>query len=826
MRKTIISLAAGMAMSCLSMSAQSWLTPDVEREANELLQQMTPDEKLQIIGGRDVFYTYAIPRLGIASMYLSDATLGVRNGTRSTAYPASVMLAATWNPGLARRRGESLGRDCRARGIDILLGPGVNIYRAPMCGRNFEYMGEDPFLASRVAVELIKGVQSQGVMATVKHFFGNNSDYDRHMISNDMDERTMHEIYFPAFKAAVQEGEVAAVMTSYNLVDGVYTTESPWLLKDVLRDRWGFKGLVMSDWDATHHTIPAVTGGLDLEMPSARYMNAADLKYYLRTGHIDMKQIDEKVLHILRVMLAFGLKDGRQPDKSIPMDDPQSAAMALDEAREGIVLLKNKKNILPLRADRIKKIAVVGRNATGHVNGGGSSCVAPNHFVSNLDGLREAADQRGIEVEYVDIHDYMPDIFRSGENNSVCGLKAEYFANRDLQGEPVATLTDTKVMHHWDGGTGINGVPTTNFSVRWSGALVPQEAGQYRLRVGADDGYRLFVNGEKLADDWHDGSFRAQEVTLDLKAGETYEVVVEYYQGGGGAAVEFSCDMSGRVNPQYIDRLKDADLVVAYIGHDGLTEGEGFDRTFELPSIDAAVMNHVKGLSTPVVAVVNAGGNVEMQGWEPGVDALLWSWFPGQEGGMAVAEILFGDINPSGKLPMTFEKRWEDNPCHDNYHDTDGDKHVAYNEGVFVGYRGYEKLGREVMYPFGYGLSYTTFRLSDMRVEPQNPDGTVTVSCRVTNTGRRAGAEVVQAYVGKDPATPSKVERPLKELRGFGKIYLQPGQSDTVSITLSADSFKYYDVDSHDFVSDPGRYVISLGTSSADIKASRTIDCK
>ena len=823
MRKTALALAAAAALFTMNASAQKWLTPEIDRQARELLSQMTTEEKLNYRNGENWMYTRAIPRLGISAMKMSDGPQGLGTHGPSTAYPATIMLTATWNEDLAKRYGQSLGRDSRARGVDILLGPAVNIYRAPMCGRNFEYMGEDSYLAARTAVGYIKGVQSEGVMATVKHFFANNSDYDRHNISNDMDERTMNEIYFPAFKAAVQDAETGALMTSYNLVDGVWTTESPWLLKDVLRDKWGYQGLVMSDWGSTHHCIPAAGSGLDLEMPGNERMKPEEMAYYLRTGHVSMDQIDEKVLHILRVLLAFDCKESKGADKSIPLDDPASVATALDVAREGIVLLKNKKNILPLNPRKYKRIIVVGKNAEGYVRGGGSGNVNPFHYVSNYDGLKAACDARGIVVEYVDMLDFMPDIMRSGNGLADRGLKAEYFPNMKFEGAPVATLTDNKIRHIWGGAPDVEGMPAEKYSIRWSGVIVPDETTEYKFTVGGDDGYRLFIDGEKVADSWHNGSFRSDDVVKMLEAGKNYDICLEYYQDGGSAAAQLTWDKVNNTDRRFEKYLANADLVVAYIGHSADSEAEGGDRTFELPAADATLMARLAGCNKPVVAVVNAGGSVEMQQWEPTVSGLLWSWYAGQEAGTAVAEVLFGDVNPSGKLPMTFEKKWEDNPAYNSYHDPDGDKHVAYTEGVFTGYRGYDKLGREVQYPFGHGLSYTTFRLSNMKVSAPGADGTVEVSCRLTNTGKRAGAQVVQAYVGKDATDASKVERPVKELRGYKKVYLQPGKSADVTITLPADAFKFYDVDTHDFEFDRGLYNVMLGFSSRDIKATRNI---
>ena len=412
--------------------AQKWYTSDVDEKVDNILRKMTVKEKLSYIGGIDWMYTRNIDRLGIPRMKMSDGPQGIGTHGQSTAYPATVLLAATWNEDLAYEYGKSLGRDCRARGINVLLGPAVNIYRAPMCGRNFEYMGEDPYLAARISTGYIKGVQDQGIMAVIKHFSANNSDYDRHEISNDIDERTLHEIYFPAFKAAVQEAGVAAVMTSYNLLYGVYTTESPWLLKGVLRDEWGFNGVLMSDWVSTHHCIPAVKAGLDLEMPGGT-RKPEELAYYLKTGDITIEMIDEMVRHILRTMVAFDFQNGMKADKNIPLDDPKAAEVALDVAREGIVLLKNTQNTLPINTKKVRDIVVVGKNAHGYVHGGGSGSVNPFHYVSMYEGIQKEAAKHHVNVTYVDELDFLPEILYT-KSMGERGLHAAYFNNKNLSG--------------------------------------------------------------------------------------------------------------------------------------------------------------------------------------------------------------------------------------------------------------------------------------------------------------------------------------------------------------------------------------------------------
>ena len=802
-------------------SAQKWYKPEIDLKVEELLGQMTVEEKLGYIGGIDWMYTKSIDRLGIHRMRMSDGPQGIGTKGKSTAYPATVTLAATWNENLAYQYGKALGRDCRARNINVILGPAVNIYRAPMCGRNFEYMGEDPYLTSRICVGYIKGVQDQGVMATVKHFVANNSDYDRNNISNDIDERTLNEIYFPAYKAAIQEAEVGAIMTSYNLMNGIYTTENPWLLKEVLRNQWGFKGLVMSDWGSTHYCVPAARSGLDLEMAGGEKMNPKDMAYYLKTGDVTMDMVDEKVRHILRILIAFGFKDGTEADKSIALDDPQSVETALNVAREGLVLLKNENNILPINPKKYKHIIVTGKNAHGYVHGGGSGAVVPFHYTNLFDGIQKEGKLNNVKVEYIDELDFMPSIMYTDDNLNEKGFHAEYFKNIHFEGAPVVKQTEKKINYSWAAGTELEGMPKDYFSVKWYSTMCVDETADYEFTLGGDDGYKLFINDQPIIDDWTPGGFRTTNVTKTLKAGEKYHVRVEYYQQGGGAGVCFLWKRKNETQNKFADYLNKADLVIACFGHSSDTEGEASDRTFELPEVDKKMLASLSGCKKPVIGIVNAGGNIEMQKWEPSLKGLIWGFYGGQEAGTAIGEALFGKVNPSGKLPMTFEKKWEDNPAYKSYHDPDKDKHVAYTEGIFIGYRGYDKLKREVQYPFGYGLSYTTFKLSNIVVSKPNADGTVEVTCRFANPGKRDGAQGIQAYVGK--AENSPVERPEKELRKFEKIFLKAGESTTVKMTLPKESFMYFNVNRTQFVTDPGIYNIMLGFSSRDIKAQKNI---
>lgn len=809
------SLAALLLSLATPSFAQSWFTPEVEKRAEELLKNMTVKERLTYIGGIDWMYTRAIPRLDIPAIKMSDGPQGVGTWGASTAYPCALLLAATWNPEMAHAYGAALAQDCKARGVNILLGPAVNIIRAPYSGRNFEYMGEDPLLAANTSTEYIKGLQENGVMGVIKHFAANFQEYDRNYVSSNIDERTLHEIYFPAFKSAVQNAEVGAVMSSYNLLNGTWTTENPWLLKEVLREQWGFNGLVMSDWGSTHNCIPAVKNGLDLEMAGNEIENEEDLRNYLATGEIEMSEIDLKVKHILQTMIGFGFFDREQLDPSIPLDNPETAQTALEIAREGIVLLKNESNILPLNPATVKRIAVIGNNATIYAAGGGSGLVRPFHYVSYFDGLKTLAAEQGIEVNLVDLYDHMEDVLYAAPGSNEHGLTGQYYNNEKLEGTPVATRVDPRIGFEWTAGTDLTEVNKNYFSVKWTGEIRPVETGDYTIIVKGDDGYRLMLNGATVIDEFQAGSTRESRYTMHLEAGKSYAIQLDYFQQGGGACIDLAWLKAGDED-RFHEELDKADVIVAFIGHNSSSEAEAGDRSFGLPQDVKDLVLAAQKSSKPMIGVVNAGGNVEMQEWEPGMKGLVWGWYGGQEAGTAMAEVLFGLCNPSGKLPVTFEKRWEDNPCYNSYYDN-GTKQVNFTEGVMMGYRGYDKAGTEVQYPFGFGLSYTTFELSDMQIaESTDDDHLLEVSCTLKNTGSRAGAQVVQLYVGKNGSSP--VERPIRELKNYRKIYLEPDEEQTITLYLTKDAFSYYDVNRKNFVVDNGDYNIELGFSSRDIK--------
>ena len=649
------------------------VTQEHRERAAALVAQMTLEEKCDYIGGsKDGFYIRPIERLGIPLIRMADGPQGVRNNTKSTLFACGVAAAASWNEDVVYEMGVALGQDSRARGVHILLGPGVNIYRSPLCGRNFEYMGEDPILAGNTAAQYIKGVQSQGVMATVKHFALNNQEFNRHHVSSDADERTMYEIYFPAFKAAVDAG-VASVMSSYNLVNNVHAAENKWLLTDVLRNEWGFQGFVMSDWTSTYSTLGCVRSGLDLEMPQGFCMNYETIKPLIETGVIREKDIDTKVENILSSMIAYGFLDRPQLDTTIKEDNPYSREVAYKLSCESAVLLKNS-GALPLRKGG--KIALMGPRADIIPCGGGSGSVDPLYSISLYEGMKQ---------------------------------------------------------------------------------------------LGEDFPVTLVAENDKAA----------------------------------------------------ASQLKGADAVVISVGFDKNTEKEDHDRTFSLPAGQDEMIEFALANNDNVVVVIYAGGGVDMSRWQDKVSAIVMGWYPGQEGGLAIARMLAGEFSPSGRLPLTIEARVEDNPTYTNYyvenpltkrgHST---LNVTYGEGVFVGYRGYEKNGVQPAYSFGHGLTYTTFEYSDIAVKPSQNGYDVTFT--LSNTGQYDAAEVAQVYVGEVNPT---VLRPSKELKTYKKVFLKAGESQQVNVHLPKSAFAFYDVDSHDWKINSGEFNIMVGASSGDIRS-------
>lgn len=804
----------------LSLALVPHAPQDVESRVDQLLRQLTLEEKVDLIGGYEGFSIHPVPRLNLPTFKMSDGPAGVRNYGPDTAYAAPVTIAASWDPELARRVGKSFALDARQRGVYIVLAPGVNINRVPMNGRNFEYLGEDPYLASRLVVPWIQGIQGEGVMATVKHFAANSQEHGRMDYSMDVDERVLREIYFPAFEAAVKEGKVGSVMCSYNLVNGIYASANKWLLTDVLKNDWGFRGFVMSDWGAVHETAGVFNSGMDLEMPGPQFLNRNTLLPGLKDGTYSVALLDDKVRRILRSCIELGFLDRPQQRNDLAAYNAKGAAANYQESKEGMVLLKNERNVLPLNARRVRKIAVIGPNAHPAVwGGGGSAFTQPIHAISALDAIVAKAGER-VQVSYspgivtAPAEAFQNSRYLTPEGEP--GLRSEYWDNPRLEGVPRITRNDRRINFHWESRPAPN-IGMTNFSARWTGAIRPQDSGTIELFARGDDGYRVWVDDRLVMDEWRDQAATDARTTLKVEGGKTYRLRIEYYQAGGEG--EFRFGWRPETNAAMVEATRlahDADVAIVCVGYTQNLESEGDDRTFHLPTGQDELIRQIAAANPNTVVVLNSGGSVDATPWIDRVAGFVHAWYPGQDGNRALADILFGDVNPSGKIPMSFDRRWEDSAAFGNYPGDPQVKHVAYKEGLFVGYRHYDRAGvPKPLFPFGYGLSYTSFGYSNLKVDSATNDR-VRVSFEVRNTGRQAGTEVAQLYV----APPEGVVRPVKELKGFQRVELRAGETKRVTLDLDRRAFSHWDTAAHGWRVAPGEYRILVGGSSQSLPLS------
>jgi beta-glucosidase len=796
----------------------------VEQRVQTLMATLSIGQKIDLLVGSKDMYIDGAPSIGMPRIKLSDGPTGVRVWGPATAYPAGIALAATWDPALVQEVGEALGKDARARGVHILLAPGMNIYRAPMGGRNFEYFGEDPLLASRIAVAYIRGVQSEGVVATAKHYVANDSEYDRHNVNAVVDERTLREIYLPPFEASVKEGHVAAVMDSYNLLNGEHTTQNQWLNNQVLKKEWGFDGILMSDWDATYDGLAAATAGLDLEMPNAKFMNKQMLLSAIESGKLGTETVDDKVRRMLRTFIRFGFFDRPQEDLSIPLYPQDARDVALRSARESMVLLKND-GVLPLQADKIKTIAVIGPDAHPAIPGGGGSAFTTPFIESSfLTGLSDELAGK-VKVLYARGLPAADTVFKETDFTTPDGnpgLKMETYPNQKFDGIPATDIV--RHVNYWKFEMWPASSPTRK-SIRWSGTFVPPKTGIYLVLAAAvsHDTYRVEVDGhEVLVQRRREGQLpSAYQITLT--ANHPVKIAVEYVPGTSNLRMGLGIKaLDDLIAPEVRQVALAADAVIVSVGFDPTTEAEGLDRSFALPWGQAALINAVAAANPKTIVNVTAGGGFETASWLKNSAALIHNWYPGQEGGRALAQILLGQYSPEGRLPISFEKQWEDNPVHNSYypnstapgHELD----VNFSEGLMVGYRYYTSKMRQPLFPFGFGLSYSSFELSDLglsssqRTAASLNKSPLTVSVEVKNSGRVAAAEVVQVYVSSKPP---RSDSPERELRAFTKVRLDPGESRKVTLELGDRAFARFETTSHDWLIEPGMYQILAGFSSA-----------
>jgi beta-glucosidase len=826
----IVCLFAMLPGCALTASAQAPApdSPQIEARARALVAKLTLEQKIELLGGVDNMFTHAAPAIDLPRLKMSDGPEGVRTWGPTTAYAGGAALAASWNPALARRVGEGLGRDARARSVHFLLGPGINIARSPLNGRNFEYFSEDPFLNSALAVSYIEGVQSQGVIATVKHFALNDQEYNRHNVSVDVDERTIREIYLPAFEAAVTQAHVDAVMNSYNLANGVHATQNEFLNLKVLKGEWGFQGILMSDWDATYDGAAAANNGLDLEMPSARFMNAKALMAAVKGGSVKESTLDDKVQRLLRTVLRYGFLDRPQFDPADSTYSVADRAVALDSARESLTLLKNDGRLLPLDLAKVKTIAIIGPDAWPAVTGGGGSSEAQAFEpVSILTGIANLAGPN-VHVLYARGLPEMMDVFKG--THWTVGVHVAIYPSKDFTGTPsTATM---QAIANWKPELW-GSEDRAPRSIRYIGNYTPARSGKYMILGAASggDSFKILVDGKEVITQAHAEGQVPQSTTLELTAGQTVTVAADYipYSPGVrfGLGIAFEADLVSEDAKKFASQ---ADVAVVAAGFNPPTEGESYDRTFELPWGQDALIEAVAAANPRTIVTLTGGGGMDTRRWLSKVPALLHTYYPGQEGGTAVGEVLFGKHNPEGKLPVSFDRSWEENPSFAYYypiqgaetslHVSEGDKppvdyvipHVKYGDKLMVGYRYWTSTGKHPLFPFGFGLSYSTFSFSKLEVPATAASGsTVPVSFNVTNTGSVAGAEVAQLYVS-DPS--AKVNRPERELKGFEKVRLAPGETKHVTLKLDARAFSYWDEAAHKWTIDPGKFIIRVGDSS------------
>jgi beta-glucosidase len=790
---------------------------ETEKRIENLLGQLTLDEKISLISGTG-FDTVPIPRLGIPSLKMTDGPVGVRQ-TPATSFPSSIALAASFDTALIKRVARAIAQETKAKGKNVLLGPCVNIQRTPFGGRNFESFGEDPFLAAQMAVAYINGIQTENVIASVKHFAANNQETNRMTIDARVDERALNEIYFPAFKASVREANVWSVMAAYNKLNGFYASENNYLLTEVLKKRWNFQGLVMSDWGAVHSTVPTLQNGLDLEMPTGFFLNPAAVKKALAEKQVSETGINEMIRRLLRVMFFAGLMDAQKPDKG-SIDTPEHRQIALEAARGGIVLLQNQNNILPLDLKKTRSIAVIGPNAdAARIGGGGSAQVVPFYSVSPLEGIKKAV---GAETSVnfapgiVALEDTTPiptENLTTPDGKS-SGLQGEYFANMMFEGAPAFTRVDSVLDFHWGTDSPAENYPSDLFSNRWTGYLTASVSGRYAVSLSSNDGGRLYLDDKLIVDVWGDHATLRGAAMVELKAGEKHKIRIEHYENRGNADLVLGWRrLENDVFQKATEAASKSDVAVIFAGLSDAAEAEARDRSsLNLPNEQEELIEAVARANPNTIVVMTSGAPVLMDRWLGKVPAVVQAFYYGQEGGNAIADVLFGKISPSGKLPATFLRRWEDSNAFGRY-PGDG-KSVEYSEGILVGYRWFDTKNIEPLFPFGHGLSYTNFKYSALRLT-KGKDADLTVQFEIENTGKFDAAEVAQVYVGD---VQSSLPRPVKELKGFQKIFLKAGEKKTVTVALNQNSFAFYDPEKQSWIAEKGDFKILIGSSSRDIR--------
>ncbi|RMR61340.1 Beta-glucosidase [Pseudomonas syringae pv. actinidiae] len=854
-------LALGIAQAGSVFAVTPMTGNEVEARVGAMLDNMTQSEKINFSRVDDGRMIPKLDKFNLQGTVAYDSAMGVLVGgkTFGAQYPSPSALAATWSINRAKEFGLAIGYETRIAGGQQMLSPAINLYRTPFNGRAAEYMsGEDPFLGAVLAPAVTNGIQVQGIQAAAKHYLMNEQEANRHYLDVKIDERAMQELYLAGFESLVKNANIASIMCGYNKINGEYACENHHLITDILKGQWGFQGNVMSDFNSVQDAFKGAWAGTDIDMPSGLQFTEAKLLPYVWNGQLHQNVIDDKVRRNLRALVSYGFDKGI--NKAQPLEHREYGQLAaLNVARESIVLLRNQpvdgnKPLLPL--PRNAKIAVIGDLAMQPPTAPfGTAYSAPASYVTELSGLKQLASNTS-NVEYLSQMSlnpkssvwYQPAKDQQAISNT--GVKAEYYANTSLSGDPVATRVEPGINLDWITNTNQtdNGTSTVNgytpsagaFSARFTGKIKPTISGPQVFKVRADGAYKLWINDELvLEDEGSQVSFDLIPVvprtvkTASLKAGTEYNVRLEYRRLKGN----FTPVLGGMNGVQMSwaslrppKNLADYDAVVVAAGNNFEYEGESLDRPFELPQFQSELISFVQKANPKTIVVLHGGGGMDMQPWADKVAASLHAWYPGQQGGQALAEILYGKVNPSGKLPITLDKKAQDNPSYASYSNpvpyyfssANPPVEMSYSEGLYMGYRGYDKKHTKPLYPFGFGLSYTTYEYSDLKLSSNvlAPGATIQASFKVTNTGDKAGFEVAQLYV--QPSRP-QVDRPEKELKGFTKVYLKPGESKTVTIALDSRSFAYYSPDSVSWNVDPGKFKVLVGKDSENLTLDRTV---
>lgn len=794
-----------------------------------LLEQLTLEEKAALVSGASMWRTVGNERIGLGPMVLSDGPIGIRgedvqHGVGVTV-PCGSALAATWDLDLIRGVGAILGREARLKGVHVVLAPVVNMHRSLLAGRNFESYSEDPYLASCAAVDFIKGIQSQGVAATVKHFIGNESETLRVFVNSVISERALREIYLPPFEASVIEADVACVMAAYNRVNGVYSSENALLIKGILKEEWKFGGVVMSDWYSLRSTVPAMTAGLDLEMPGPTLYRGQQLVNAIRRGELAEAELDEKVERILRLAERVGAL--RTPDSELPpVQFVAPEPLLRRTAASSFVLLRNQEKLLPFDSERLRRLALIGPFASVVPYGGGSAALQPMAAVTAEQGIRLGLSEqiRSGRLELINkpgcfAHRFLPASAPPGAEAVV-----DFFANRTFEGPPALTEKHDRSRLVWNGSFPHN-VPVAESAVQVGYDFIPEVSGTYTFGVCAIGEGRLYINDELMLKSYTPppeflvtADIPEQRVSVALEAGVTVKVLAQYLPEDVGLSVFALGYLPPSDEEEMIAeavaaaKLADTAVVVVGLGEDW--ESEGYDRfSLALPGRQDELVEKVLAVNSNTVVVVCAGAPVLLP-WSENARAVLFAWYAGQEFGDALADVLFGIQEPGGRLPTTFPR----SPNELLLSPVPKDDYVLdYEESTFIGYRGYDRSEVEPLYCFGYGLGYTEFSYENISLDGPLADGVVDVEIALRNVGDRAGSEVVQLYVSSPKHTNPAVVRSVRKLRAFGKVTVGPGERATVRLQLSRRAFSYWDTDQHGWRVIPGEYTIQVGSSSRDL---------